>query len=369
MSRRKNRYNRRALERKNSKAQFISKYDNFENIASYEALFEAAQTASKGVSWKASVQRYLLNILVNTHNMRTDLTSGKDVRKGFICFDINERGKVRHIRSVHFSERVAQKSLCKNVLMPALSHYLIMDNGASQKGKGTKFAIDRLVEHLRWHYRRYGKEGYILLIDFKSYFDNINHDKVKEYYRKYFKDVRILKLTDSFVDAFGDKGLGLGSETSQIHAVCYPNEIDHFIKDQCGVKCYGRYMDDSYIISESKEFLIELLNKLKEKYADLDITVSPKKTFIADLKHGFTFLKTRFFITDTGKIVRRPCPIAITRERRKIKRQLELHKKGLLPAKDILASFTSWSGSVKYKNAFWAVVGMKKLLEELYDEI
>lgn len=368
MTRRKNRYNRRALERQKSKAQFLSNYDNFENVASYTALYEAARLASRGVAWKASVQRYLLNILINTAKIRADLLAGKDVRQGFICFDVNERGKVRHIRSVHFPERVVQKSLCNNVLMPALSHNLIMDNGASQKGKGTKFALDRLVQHLRWHYRRYGKEGYILLIDFKSYFDNINHSILKEYYRQYFKDEKILKLTDDFVDAFGEKGLGLGSETSQIHAIAYPNTIDHFIKDQCGVKCYGRYMDDSYIISDSKEFLLNLFEKLKAKYTELDITVSPKKTFIADLKHGFTFLKTRFYITDTGKILKRPCRKAVTRERRKIKRQLKLYREGSLSAKDILTSFVSWSGSVKHKNAYKTVTEMKKLLEVLDDE-
>ncbi|MBO4738813.1 MAG: hypothetical protein J5606_04545, partial [Bacteroidales bacterium] len=93
----------------------------------------------------------------------------KDIRRGFIEFDICERGKMRHIRSVHFSERVVQKSLCTNVLYPVLTNNLITDNGASQKGKGTHFATQRLIKYLHKYYRKYGNDGYVLSLDFKSY--------------------------------------------------------------------------------------------------------------------------------------------------------------------------------------------------------
>lgn len=355
MSRRENRYKRRVLARQKAKADFLSQF-TFDKMSSYEALYDSAKQAGKGVSWKASVQRYLLNLPINTVKAHTALENGEDMRKGFICFDVNERGKTRHIQSVHFSERVIQKSLCRNILLPVLTHNIIYDNGASQKGKGTKFAIDRLVKHLRWHYNKYGRKGYILLIDFKGYFENIDHNTVKQNYRM-IRDERILKLTDSFVDAF-DRGLGLGSETSQMHAIYYPNKADHFIKDQCGIKCYGRYMDDSYIILPDKEKLLHILHLLRDIYKSLKITVNEKKTCIKDLRHGFTYLKTRFMITDTGKILRRPCRKAITNERRKIKKQLKI-----LPLQDVIQSFTSWCGSVKRKNAYKSVQNLKLLFD------
>lgn len=355
MSRRENRYKRRVLARQKAKADFLSQF-TFDKVCGYESLYDAAKQAAKGVSWKASVQRYLLNLPVNTVKTGKALENGEDIRKGFICFDVNERGKTRHIQSVHFSERVVQKSLCRNILIPVLTHNIIYDNGASQKGKGTKFAIDRLTKHLRWHYNKYGRKGYILLIDFKSYFENIDHDTVKSNYRM-IKDEKILKLTDSFVDAF-DMGLGLGSETSQIHAIYYPNKADHFIKDQCGIKCYGRYMDDSYIILPDKGSLLHVLQLLRHIYKELKITVNERKTCIKDLRHGFTYLKTRFMLTDSGKILRRPCRKAITNERRKIKRQLKI-----LPLQDVRASFISWCGSVKRKNAYKSVQSLKRLFD------
>ena len=116
------------------------------------------------------------------------------------------------------------------------------------------------------HYKKYGNDRYILLIAFKSYFDNINHETLKDIYKRYFNDEKIIKLANDFIDAFGEKGLGLGSETSQISAVAYINEIDHYIKEKALIKGYGRYMDDSNLICESKEKLKNVLEELKNKY-------------------------------------------------------------------------------------------------------
>ena len=287
MTRRQKRYLRRQEKRSKNKEKF--KNITFENVASLQSLYNATWDSAKGVKWKASVQKYTLNTLFNICKTRQKLLQDKDIRRGFIEFDICERGKMRHIRSVHFSERVVQKSLCTNVLYPVLTNNLITDNGASQKGKGTHFATQRLIKYLHKYYRKYGNDGYVLTLDFKSYFDNINHNKLKEIYKTNFKDEKIIKLANRFVDAFGNVGLGLGSETSQISAVAYINKIDHYIKENLQIKGYGRYMDDSYIIHPSKEILKNILEKLKIKYAEYGIILNLRKTHIAKLKTGFTF--------------------------------------------------------------------------------
>lgn len=46
---------------------------------------------------------------------------------GFYEFTIMERGKLRHIKSVHISERVVQKCLCDYSLTPMLSRTFIYD--------------------------------------------------------------------------------------------------------------------------------------------------------------------------------------------------------------------------------------------------
>lgn len=366
MGRRQNRYIRRNQKREEKRKQNLKDFLKFENVISFKSLYKAANDSAKGVRWKESVQRYMLNIFVNISKLRRDLLKGKDIRMGFIEFDLNERGKVRHIRSVHFRERVVQKSICTNTLSPVLTYNLITDNGASQKYKGTLFATNRLTQQLRKYYNKHGNNGFVLLIDFKSYFDNIEHEPLKQMIRKYISDENILRLSDDFINAFGAKGLGLGSETSQINAIAYINKIDHFIKDIEQNKYYGRYMDDSYVIHYSKEYLQNLLERLTELYAELGVIVNKKKTYITDLKHGFTFLKTRFFLTNSGKIIRKPCQDSITRERRKLKRQFNLLHEGLLTLKDINTSFQSWKGSMLRRNARRTVFEMQKLYNNLF---
>lgn len=366
MSRRKNRFKRRQEKREKQKEKYL-KYDDFESIASYQSLYNSAHKASCGVSWKASVQRYLLNILFKIHQTRKNLLNSKDIRKGFIEFDLNERGKVRHIKSVHFSERVVQKSFCVNALYPTMTRFLIQDNCASQKGKGTHYAIDRLTKFLRKHYRKHGNSGFFLTIDFKNYFGNIQHEPLKKLFREHFKDKMILKLADDFVDAFGEIGLGLGSETSQTNAVAFVDKIDHWIKEQARCKYYVRYMDDCIIIHESKEELKKILETLYVKFEELGIVVNKKKTHIADLKHGFTFLKTRFYLTESGKVIRKPCRKSITVERKKLKKQAKLYQQGIMSLEDITRSYQSWRGSMRYRNAKRTVYNMDKLFKELFE--
>ena len=367
MSRRQKRYERRMQKRAENKQNKVSKNLCFDAVCNFESLFTSAFKAAKGVRWKISVQRYLLSVLTNTIRLERRLEKQKDVRQGFIKFVINERGKLRNISSVHFKERVVQKALCTYALSPVITRSLITDNGASQKGKGTLFAIQRLTNQLRKYCRKNGNNGYVLLIDFKSYFENINHEKLKEVIRKFFEDNNILKYSDDFIDAFGEKGLGLGSETSQIGAIVFTNDIDHYIKEQLKIKIYGRYMDDSYIVLPSKNALQDILERLKIKYSEFGIRINEKKTYITDLKHGFKFLKTRFYITETDYIIQKACRESIVRERRKLKKQAGLYNKGILTLKDINASFQAWLGSLKYKNAKKSVKNMLLLYDKLFN--
>lgn len=277
LERKEARYQRRKAKREQHRRELLEQF-NFERIIDPDNLYRAMKDARKGVYWKASVQRYNMNFLRNILRAKKNLENGEDIRRGFIEFDLVERGKLRHIRSVHFSERVVQKSLCTNLLIPHLTRSLIYDNGASIKDKGIHFAINRLKTHLRRHFKEHGREGYVLLLDFKGYFDNIQHEPLRRIYAEAFGgDERMVEFAMLFVYAFGEYGLGLGSETSQINAVTYNSANDHHIKEVLRCKYYGRYMDDSYFICESKEHAQRILDVMLGKYAEYGIKTSPKK--------------------------------------------------------------------------------------------
>ena len=359
------RYIRRKARREAKRLEALDTY-NFERVADPHALRGAAKAARRGVRWKASVQRYCANALRNALKTSDDLHAEKDIRKGFICFDIVERGKPRHIQSVHFSERVVQKSICANALVPLLTRGLIHDNGASVARKGIDFALRRLKAHLSRHFRKHGREGYAVLIDFRGYFPNILHEPIRDLYERTFgEDERLLRLAMRFVTAFGEKGIGLGSETSQINAISYASHADHYAKEVLRRKGYGRYMDDSYILCESKERAKEALAAMLVKYAEKGIVANPKKTVIVKLSRGFTFLKTYFSITETGRIVCRPCRESATRQRRKLKKFKRFFDAGQMTLAEIRNGYVSWRGFASHKNARRTVANMDALYRKL----
>ena len=281
--RREARYQRRKAARMKKKAAALREYGDFETVFSFERLYESYRASVRGVGWKASTQRYKAASLANVTKTHEELIAGRYRSKGFYEFDIVERGKPRHIRSVHISERVVQRCLCDYCLVPMLSRSFIYDNGASLRGKGYDFAVSRVTHFLAEHYRKRGREGYVLVFDFSKYFDTAQHEPVFREFERSGIDDRLVSLSKYFIQNFGDVGLGLGSQVSQIAALALPNRIDHYIKDVLGMKYYARYMDDGCIISESKEKLEICLRELRRLCAEHGIRLNPKKTQIIKL--------------------------------------------------------------------------------------
>jgi len=365
--RREGRYRRRKAEREAKRLERVRLY-GFERVAHSDSLYKAMKEARRGVFWKASVQRYNMNFLRNILKTAKELQAGADVRKGFINFDIIERGKHRHIQSVHFSERVVQRSLCVNALKPQITPSLIYDNGASLENKGIHFAMNRLKTHLSRHYRKHGAEGYVLLIDFKGYYPNIRHDYLlKIYTDKFGEDKRLVDLSMLFVYAFGEQGLGLGSEKCQIAALYYSSANDHYAKEVIHCPHYGRYMDDSNFICESKEQAQEFLAAMTKRYEAIGIIAHPRKTAIVKLSRGFTFLKTHFSLDpETGRVILRPARVGATRQRRKLKKFKKLYDLGEMDLHSIRNSYMSWRGYIKHTQAGRTMKSMDDLYKRLF---
>lgn len=364
--RREARYQRRVMKRAAKKAQGYSTYDDFDKVFSYGNLYRAFKKCRRSVAWKASVQKYITQAPLMVDRTYERLQAGSFRSDGFYEFDICERGKTRHIKSVTIAERVVQRCLCDNALVPVLSPTFIYDNGASLKNRGYHFSIRRIVRHLRKHYRKHGTEGYILLFDFSKFFENVSHELCKRIMRENFHDKRIIALTDHFIDMFGDVGLGLGSQISQTFALASANRLDHFVKEVLKIKGYGRYMDDGYLIHKSKEYLRFCLAEIRKLCKELGIKLNEKKTQIVKLSHGFTFLKTRFYITETGKVIRKIYKKSVTKERRKLKSFVPLMAFKVMTYADVAAAFQSWCAYAKNFNAWHTLQNMYQLYNELF---
>jgi hypothetical protein len=367
--RREKRYRRRKAEREAKREARLSRFDDFERVADFDNLYAASRACLRGVAWKESSQRYEANAMRNTAETRRKLLAGESVQSGFVEFTLRERGKIRHIKSVHISERVVQKCLCDNALVPLLSNTLVHDNGASIKGKGVHFALRRLIRHLSLYYRRNRtNEGYALIIDFKKFFDSVDHNILFALLGRKIKDPRVRELTRNFISVFGDeKSLGLGSQVSQICAVFYPDRLDHYIKEKLHIKYYGRYMDDLYIIHESREYLKECLKIITGLCEKLKLAVNTKKTRIVKLSDGVDFLKGKYRLLPSGKVLRLPGKESTKRMRRKLKKFKALLDAGRMSYRDVYAAYQSWRGNYKKRfNASYRILRMDSLYNDLF---
>ena len=168
------------------------------------------------------------------------------------------------------------------------------------------------------------------------------------------------------MDAFGDVGMGLGSQISQVLALASANRLDHYVKEVLRIKGYGRYMDDGYLIHESKEYLQNCLVQIQEICNMLGITLNAKKTQIVKLSHGFTWLKIRFYLTDTGRVVRKIYKRSVTRMRVKMKKLHKMWKDKRIAFSDIYTSWQSWKAYALKFDAYYTIQNMAALYNKLF---
>lgn len=338
----------------------------FEQVFSWEHLYNSFDECMKGVKWKHSIQNRLLRKTTVLTKLHDDLLTGKFKSKKASDFIICERGKERHILSVSIEDRIVQKCLCDYYLVPKITPKLIYDNSACLTGKGYNFAIKRTRHFLAEFYKKNKGDGYVLKFDIRSFFDNIPHNILLEKMKRIITDEKLFNLYEYLLTFLQkDKGMVLGNQISQISAVYYLNDLDHYIKDKCRFKYYHRYMDDGIILCESKEKLNETLTELKRILNDLGLEFSEKKTHIIKLSKGFEFLKARFKYSESGKIIMRPNKKNTVKMRRRVKK---MFKNGV-SLKNINISVQSWLAHLKNFDVYVVKENMLELIRRLTNDL
>lgn len=358
------RYKRRQLKRQRNRAE-QTVTATFENTSSLQSLTDAAYEACKTIKWKNSVQQYMNSAMLNTLRAHKIMTNNGKITGRRKCFTITERGKVRHIQASAFWEKVIQKTISKNVLIPCYTRSYTHGNSANQRGRGEMYAIKLLRKQLARHYKKHGSQGWILLCDYSNYFASIPREKVLQQASQRIQDKRIMPWLEQLMNAECDSGLGLGAETNQQLAVGYVSRIDHWLEECSGCEATGRYMDDLYVIDSDLLKLRSTLDEIKKMSAELGLTLNPTKTYITSLHHGFTWLKKKWYYTQTGRIITRPIPKTIKRMRRHLRALTRLADRGEISWKQISAMYHSWRGTLKHYNAWHTIQSMDAYYKQL----
>lgn len=339
-----------------------------DDAVTFKELYKGLKKSCCNVRWKDSVTGYEANGLKNTYLLRQSLLDGTYKISGYQRFKVHEP-KEREIVATRLKDRQFQRSLCDNVLYPQITRSFIRDNCACQRGKGVDDALDRLTVHLRRYYFKHGPNGWALKCDIRHYFAETPHDVAKAAIRKRLTDQRAAYYTDAIIDSFGgDKGIGLGSQVSQITELAVLDDLDHYIKERLRIKHYLRYMDDFILIHEDKSVLRAALAEIEKRLSALGLTLN-EKTQILPLKNGVLWLKWRFVLTDTGKVIRKICMKSVVRERRKLRKMAKLAVAGRIPVAAITESFITWKAHAQRGNCRKIVADMQKLYEKLLSEV
>lgn len=354
------RYQRRKKLREEKRKKRSNNCGKFEEIFLYENLYKAGTKCIRGVLWKGSTQSYVKKRISTTYQFYEKIKEKKFKFSKPFVFYINERGKVRKIQAQKFSERVIQRDLCDNVIVPIYEGLFIYDNAANRVGKGMDHTLKRVNCHMQRHFRKYGLNGYIITCDFKDFFNSAPHDIVYKENEKRIYDKDIRDIANKCMEVYGDTGFGLGAHTSQIYTNIAVTPLDHYMKDKLRIKCYARYVDDFYFFTETLEEAHEILEKLRKKVKELGLVLNEKKTKIQKFAKGFKFLKTKFFCTETGKIIRKMNRDATPRMRRKIKTFKKWVESGKMTKEQVWNSYYSWRGHMKRGNSYKVLKSMDR---------
>lgn len=206
---------------------------------------------------------------------------------------INDKGKERELAKLpYFPDRIIQWAVMlqvEHVFMEVFCSHTC----ASIKNRGISKVRKLMGEYLK------DVEGtqYCLKVDVSKFYPSIDHDILKKLLTNKFKDKQLLNLLYKIVDSSpNEKGVPIGSYLSQFLANFYLAYLDHYLKEELGLKYVIRYMDDIVIFSDSKEVLHEVRRKMDAYLTDnLNLHLKDNWQVFPVDNHGVDFVGFRYF--------------------------------------------------------------------------
>ena len=328
--------------------------NEFDKKLSYESLFHAHKLSRKGKGYRKEI--ILFNLKQEEYIMwlYEKLKTKTYKHSGYSVFYVTEP-KLRKIEKSIYIDRIVHRWVVDNFLEPYFVPTFVNTSYACLKKRGMhKACLD--VQNAMKHLSRTWKDYYILKMDVRKYFQNIDKDILYRILNRKIQDNKLLWLLKEIIYSNeGKKGLAIGNYTSQMFANIYLNEVDQYIKNKLHCKYYFRYLDDSICMFKTKEEAKIALEKIKKFLRDnLELELN-EKTQIFKNKQGVNFCgykinPYRLKIRDRGK--------------RKLKKKVkELKYKiqvGEISSKEAKKYLCGHFGYIKYAN-------VKNLVEKIFE--
>ena len=115
---------------------------------------------------------------------------------------------------------------------------------------------------------------YVLKMDIRHFFESVDHEILKAWITKKFRDEFVRELLFLIIDAI-ETGLPLGFYTSQWFANFLLQPLDHYIKETLHVKYGTRYMDDIVCFGRNKKEIHKVRIAINE-YLNSELNLTMK---------------------------------------------------------------------------------------------
>lgn len=279
--------------------------NEFDKTLNYNNLMKAHNLSKKGKGYKKDIILFELKKEEYIRYLYESLKDGTYRHGGYKVFYVYEP-KLRKIEKSKYIDRIVHRFYVDNFLKPYFQTQFIYNSYACIENRGMHKATLDLQKAMK-HCKNIWNDYYILKMDVRKFFDNINKDILYKIIERKIKEEKVLWLTKQIIYSSNRKvGMEIGNYTSQMYANIYLNEVDQYAKHILKCKYYYRYLDDTVILLKTKEEAKIVLEKirsfLKEK---LELELN-EKTQIFKSKQGVNFCgykinEYRLKIRDKGK--------------------------------------------------------------------
>lgn len=236
----------------------------FDPIWDRENLASAFWRAKRGKRQSRDLTEFMSNASENLNRISNQLRSGVYSFGAFEQFSVRDT-KTRIIHAPRFQDRVVHHAMI-NVIGPVLERGALVHSYACRKGRGQHAAIrqaSQWTKRMDW----YGK------IDIEKFYDNVDHDLLRQMLGRRFSESRLLRLFDRLLESYDTvpgKGIPIGALTSQYFGNFYLDEFDRQMKATGMVHRYLRYMDDIVLWSRPSQ-LAEIRSIANDRLYELKL--------------------------------------------------------------------------------------------------
>ncbi len=243
-------------------------------------------------------------------------------------------GKVRYLGIKEPIDKIVEQAIYQ-ILEPILTAKFHNNSNGFIKGRSTARCIAQFT-----NYVIKDKLYYVIDLDIKGFFDNVNHGKLlKQLWSCGVRDKNLLSLISKMLKAeilnvgVPDKGTPQGGILSPLLANLVLNELDWWLESKTakGIR-FVRYADDVKILCPTYSIARDMLEKTSKWLSKrLSLEISDEKTKIINLKKNYSYflgIKLKVKIHKRKyKIVSHMTEKALDSTKKKVKNQIRKVRK------------------------------------------